>query len=93
MKSQLEKAQHRINSLETLKPCIKQYKQQASAYTETIQSLSSQITTLTQTITDRNPTISSPLLTKPRRKKRKVKNLTLFNGKGSLIKKQEKFET
>jgi hypothetical protein len=47
IKSQFKKAQHRINSLETLEPCVKQYKQQASAYTETIQSLSSQITTLT----------------------------------------------
>ena len=93
MKSQFEKAQHRINSLETLEPRVKQYEQQASAYTETIQSLSSQITTLTQTIADRNPTTSSPLLTEPRRKKREAKDPTPFDGKGSPIEKQEKFET
>lgn len=36
MKSQFEKAQHRINSLETLEPRVKQYEQQALVYTETI---------------------------------------------------------
>ena len=57
-----------------------------------MQSLSSWITILTQTITDKNYTTSSPLLTKLYRKKRKVKDLTLFNSKKSPIKKQEKFE-
>ena len=48
--------------------------------------------TLTQTIANKNSTISSPLSTKPHRKKYKVKNLTLFNSKGLPIKKQEKFK-
>jgi len=61
-------------------------------YTKTIQSLSSQITTLTQTITNKNTATSSPPLAKPYRKKRKVKDPTLFDGKGSPTKKQEKFE-
>ena len=52
-----------------------------------MQSLSSWITILTQTITDKNFTTSSPLSTEPCRKKCKIKNLTLFNSKKSLIKK------
>ena len=36
---------------------------------------------------NKNPTTSSPLLTKLYKKKRKVKDLTLFNSKGLLIKK------
>ena len=41
----------------------------------------------TQTITNNNTAISSPFLTKHYKKKYKVKDLTLFNSKGLLIKK------
>lgn len=91
-KSQLEEAQHRINSLTTLELRIQQYEQQALTYTTTIQNLSSQITTLTQTIADKNTAAGSYSLTEPRRKKREAKDPTPFDGKGSPIEKQEKFE-
>ena len=47
---------------------------------------------LTQTIADKNSTTSFPFLTEPYRKKYKIKDPTLFNGKGLLIKKPKKFK-
>src|SRR5947207_2940890 len=66
------------NELTPLSHAFNKYEQQASTYADTIQSLSSQITMLTQTITNQrtNPNTSPPFLTKPQERKHKAKDLS-----------------